>query len=87
MAQSAEHKSFLVPLDGSRLAEAVLPATTCTGQSFSGSGDIIACYGTKAPATIHGERHLTNAAEANSYLEEVASEFACEWCHGGVSRA
>lgn len=74
MAQSAAHKSFLVPLDGSRLAEAVLPATTSLACRSQALVTLLHVIELKAPATIHGERHLTNAVEATSYLEKVASQ-------------
>lgn len=72
MAQSAGHQSFLVPLDGSRLAEAVLPATALLASGSHALVTLLHVVERNAPATVHGERHLTNAAEANSYLEEVA---------------
>ena len=72
MAQSAGHKSFLVPLDGSRLAEAVLPATASLASRSHALVTLLHVLEHNAPATVHGERHLTNAAEANSYLEKVA---------------
>jgi nucleotide-binding universal stress UspA family protein len=74
MTQSARCKSFLVPLDGSRLAEAVLPATASLASHSHAGVTLLHVVERKAPATIHGERHLTNAAEANRYLEEVAAD-------------
>jgi nucleotide-binding universal stress UspA family protein len=73
MAQSAAYKSFLVPLDGSRLAEAVLPATASLASRSQALVTLLHVIELRAPTTIHGERHLTNAAEATSYLEKVAS--------------
>lgn len=74
MAQSAERKSFLVPLDGSRLAEAVLPAACSLVSRSHALVTLLHVVELRAPTTIHGERHLTNAAEATSYLEKIASE-------------
>ena len=73
MTQSAGYKSFLVPLDGSRLAEAVLPATASLASRSHASVTLLHIVERKAPTTIHGERHLTDAAEANRYLGEVAA--------------
>ena len=73
MTQSARWKSFLVPLDGSRLAEAVLPATASLASRSHATVTLLHIVERKAPATIHGERHLTTAAEASSYLEDVAA--------------
>jgi nucleotide-binding universal stress UspA family protein len=73
MAQPVTHKSFLVPLDGSRLAEAVLPATASLASRSQALVTLLHVIELRAPATIHGERHLTNAAEASFYLEQVAA--------------
>jgi nucleotide-binding universal stress UspA family protein len=73
MTQSARCKSFLVPLDGSRLAEAVLPATASLALHSPAEVMLLHIVERKAPATIHGERHLTNAAGASRYLEDVAA--------------
>jgi nucleotide-binding universal stress UspA family protein len=72
MAQSVGYKSILVPLDGSHLAEAVLPATAALASHSQALVTLLHIVERKAPATIHGERHLTNPAEAISYLEKVA---------------
>jgi nucleotide-binding universal stress UspA family protein len=73
MTQFASHKSFLVPLDGSHLAEAVLPATASLAGRSHAVVTLLHILERKAPATIHGERHLTDATEANRYLEKVAT--------------
>jgi nucleotide-binding universal stress UspA family protein len=73
MEQSAEHKNFLVPLDGSHLAEAVLPAVASLASRAHATVTLLHIVERKAPTTIHGERHLTNTEEANSYLETVVS--------------
>jgi len=73
MVQSAGRKSFLVPLDGSHLAEAVLPATASLASRSQARVTLLHIVERKAPATIHGEPHLTNSVEAMRYLETVAA--------------
>lgn len=62
---------LLVPLDGSHLAEAVLPVV----QRFAAGGAapvLLHVCERGAPATVHGERHLQAVADAAAYLEDVA---------------
>jgi nucleotide-binding universal stress UspA family protein len=62
---------LLVPLDGSRLAEAVLPVV----ERLAAAGAtpvLLHVLERGAPATVHGERHLQAAAEATAYLQGVA---------------
>jgi len=65
-------KHLLVPLDGSRLAEAALPAAACLAEHLGASITLIHIIERDVSGEIHGERHLTTPAEANAYLEEVA---------------
>ena len=65
-------KRLLVPLDGSRLAEAALPAAVLLAQKAGSSVALLHIIEKGAPRQVHGERHLTNADEANAYLAEVA---------------
>ena len=62
---------LLLPLDGSRLAEAVLPVV---GRLAEGGATPVLLHVPErgAPATVHGERHVQVAAEATAYLEGVA---------------
>lgn len=64
---------LLVPLDGSRLAEAVLPAVSRIAQTCGSTVTLLHIIERDAPKEIHGERHLTNRDEALAYLGEVAS--------------
>lgn len=68
-------KRLLVPLDGSTLAEAVLPATVYLAQTLAASVTLIHVIEQNAPLQIHGERHLTTVYEAWSYLEQVTRSF------------
>jgi nucleotide-binding universal stress UspA family protein len=65
-------RHLLVPLDGSRLAEAALPAAAFLAQKLGASVTLIHIIERDAPQAIHGERHLTNPDEAHAYLDEVA---------------
>ncbi|HZT43395.1 MAG TPA: universal stress protein [Chthonomonadaceae bacterium] len=64
---------LLVPLDGSRLAEAVLPATETLAAHFSSQVILIHVLEERAPATVHGDRHLMDAGEADQYLQTIAA--------------
>jgi len=66
-------KHLLVPLDGSRLAEAALPAAARLAQLLGASVTLLHAIERKAPQEIHGERHLTAPDEAQAYLEDVRS--------------
>src|SRR5690242_6430782 len=63
---------LLVPLDGSRLAEAVLPAVEALAGQFGARVVLIHVLEARAPATVHGERHLMNATGAERYLTGIA---------------
>jgi nucleotide-binding universal stress UspA family protein len=63
---------ILVPLDGSRLAEAVLPAACSIAEKLDARLLLLHVLERDAPATVHGEPHLYDADEAVAYLEEHA---------------
>jgi nucleotide-binding universal stress UspA family protein len=65
-------KHLLVPLDGSSLAESVLPAAAYLAEKLSASITLIHIIERNAPEEIHGERHLTEPDEAIAYLKQVA---------------
>jgi nucleotide-binding universal stress UspA family protein len=65
-------KHLLVPLDGSRLAEAALPAAAYLAQKLGASVTLIHIIERDAPPAVHGEPHLTNPDEACAYLNGVA---------------
>jgi nucleotide-binding universal stress UspA family protein len=77
-------KRLLVPLDGSRLAEVVLPVAASLAAHLQAKLTLLTVMERGAPATVHGERHITGAAEAEAYLREVANRcttpgVAIEW--------
>jgi nucleotide-binding universal stress UspA family protein len=69
-------KRFLVPLDGSHLAESVLPVTLYFAAKFSASIMLFHALEQAAPSTVHGERHLADPREAEVYLNEIAARLS-----------
>lgn len=67
---------MLVPLDGSRLAEAVLPAALGFAGKMQARVTLLHVLERGAPRTVHGEPHLTDAGAAERYLEEVTRRHA-----------
>jgi len=67
---------ILVPLDGSRLAESALGPAMALAERLHSRVTLLHIIERRAPETIHGERHLTNAGEAEAYLTGIASRFA-----------
>ncbi len=65
-------KHLLIPLDGSALAEAALPAAVQFAQRNAAAVTLLHIIEQNAPTTVHGERHLRNVGEAKAYLDEVA---------------
>ena len=64
-------KRLIVPLDGSRLAEAALPVTTQLAQKLGASVTLVHLIERNPPQQIHGEHHLSNPEEAERYLIEL----------------
>ena len=64
---------LLVPLDGSRLAEAALPAAATLAKTLDARVTLIHVIEQRAPQEVHGERHLSDPIEASAYLGEVAA--------------
>jgi nucleotide-binding universal stress UspA family protein len=65
-------RRILVPLDGSRLAEAVLPAACSFAQKLGASLVLLHVLEHEPPTSVHGEPHLAGAAAAEAYLDEQA---------------
>ncbi len=66
-------KNLLVPLDGSILAESVLPVASRFARKINVSITLIHIVETDAPDTVHGQRHLTTPDQAENYLNSIAS--------------
>jgi nucleotide-binding universal stress UspA family protein len=64
-------KHLLVPLDGSRLAEAALPAAYLA-QKLDATVTLLHIIEHDAPEEIHHEHHLTDPDSAYAYLAEIA---------------
>jgi nucleotide-binding universal stress UspA family protein len=67
-------RTVLVPLDGSRLAEAVLPIARGLAAKLGATITLLHVIEHDAPETIHGEPHLMTVASAESYLARVAAD-------------
>ena len=67
------HLRFLVPLDGSHLAESVLPVVQQMASRFHAQVTLLHIVEKHPPTVIHGEPHLTSVAQAQAYLEEIAT--------------
>ena len=65
---------ILVPLDGSRLAEAVLPAVRSLGQKLGATALLLHVMEREPPTAVHGEPHLCDEQDALTYLERRAAE-------------
>jgi nucleotide-binding universal stress UspA family protein len=63
---------ILVPLDGSRLAEASLDAAAYLAKTLGLAVTLVHVIEYQAPDEIHGEPHLTSEQDARIYLDEVA---------------
>jgi nucleotide-binding universal stress UspA family protein len=68
-------KHILVPLDGSKLAEAALPAAVSISVAFNAPVTLLHIIEQDAPEEIHRDRHLTEANEATIYLADTAKQF------------
>lgn len=65
-------KQVLVPLDGSRLAEAALSPAAYLAQKLRARVTLVHIIERDTPRMIHNERHLADPEEARAYLDEVA---------------
>ena len=65
---------LLIPLDGSRLAESVLPAAQVLARQFGSAVTLLHVIERHPPADVHGERHLASIPEAEAYLGAIAAK-------------
>jgi nucleotide-binding universal stress UspA family protein len=68
-------KHLLVPLDGSELAEASLPAAVYITKHFNNRVSLIHVIEENPPETIHGQRHIQTEVEAVEYLNGIKSKY------------
>lgn len=62
---------LLVPLDGSQLAEKILPIAAYFARALHASVHLIHVVEKNAPSQVHKQLHLTNEKEASEYLNGV----------------
>ncbi len=67
-----DFRHMLVPLDGSSLAEAVLPYVRLLGKTPGTRVSLVHLVERGAPTSVHGERHLRSVQDAEAYLAAVA---------------
>ena len=66
-------KRLLVPLDGSQLAEAVLPPAAFLAERLHATIILFHAVEQDAPATVHGQHHLLTAVEAEIYISGLGT--------------
>jgi len=66
---------LIIPLDGSRLSEAVLPTATYLAQKLRASVALVHVIERNAPTQVHGDLHLSQPAEAEAYLQKVRRDW------------
>jgi nucleotide-binding universal stress UspA family protein len=64
-------KNILIPLDGSQLAEAVLPLASMLAELSHARLILFHVIEEHPPGKVHGEHHLTDQQEASAYLAKV----------------
>ena len=65
-------KHILVPIDGSLMAEAALPAAAFLAEKLGARVTLMHVVEKHAPEAVHGQPHLTNAGDAERYLKDVS---------------
>jgi nucleotide-binding universal stress UspA family protein len=65
-------KHLLVPLDGSILAESVLPTAASLAKKINTEITFIHIIEKDAPQQVHGQSHLTSPEQAAEYLKSIA---------------
>ena len=69
-------KRILVPLDGSNLAEKVLPFARYLAERLQATLILFHVVEKDAPNEIHGQHHLREVAEARAYLDQMAVQLS-----------
>ncbi len=68
-------KHILVPLDGSHLAEAALPAAKSLAETLNATVTLLHIIEKDAVETVHRDRHLSDPTSAETYLKDIAAQF------------
>jgi nucleotide-binding universal stress UspA family protein len=66
---------ILFPLDGSATAEAVLPLGAAIAARHGSEVTLLHLVERGAPSAVHGDRHLSEAASAEAYLDRIRERF------------
>jgi nucleotide-binding universal stress UspA family protein len=69
------YKHLIVPLDGSALAETILPLVVQMAGKMQARVTLLHVIEANPPQEIHGDRHLSTPVEAVAYLEQVKEKF------------
>ncbi|MGA2266707.1 MAG: universal stress protein [Phycisphaerae bacterium] len=82
-------RHILIPLDGAKASESVLPTAVALARRAGASVTLLHVLETKAPGSVHGERHLVDQTEAEQYLQNLVATFppdvpACWHVHAPV---
>jgi nucleotide-binding universal stress UspA family protein len=64
--------NLLVPLDGSKLAESVLPIVRTLGERIPCAVKLLHVIEKRPPSSIHGDTHLHDVAGAERYLAAIS---------------
>ncbi len=75
---------IFVPLDGSEMAEAALPAAVYFAKCFDAKVSLVHLIEKGRPKTVHDQSHLHDEKDAADYLAKIASSFppgTCIDCH------
>jgi nucleotide-binding universal stress UspA family protein len=65
---------LLVPLDGSKLAECVLPVVQRSAELFQCRVTLLHVLEKNPPSSIHGDKHLKAFGDAERYLATIAGQ-------------
>jgi nucleotide-binding universal stress UspA family protein len=68
-------KHILIPLDGSKMAESVMPIALFLSENCKSQITLIHIIERHAPTKIHSDRHIRFPEEALTYLENVKTHF------------
>ncbi len=67
---------ILIPLDGSKLAETVIPVASDLARHYHARLILFHVLEKDVPETIHGQRHLGQGKEAHEYLNALAAQIS-----------
>ena len=68
-------RHILVPIDGSLMAEAALPAAAYLAEKLQARVTLMHVVERNPPEAVHGQPHLKHAQDAERYLHEAAERY------------